>query len=401
MFGPASAAASLQRAARRRPPAASVCADALGRVAAAAFGCGMLAGMLYVLAGAALLAARVDVYCTRYTGTPRAEHDAACGTGNGGLLTCAAGACACSADCEATQREALLALEPNGNATALAAWRADGHPCVGGGWPGVTCDAHALVTQLDVHGVRLGGNLAPLAVLGMLVYVNLADTGVEGDVKALAPLAELAYMNLNGTEATGFPLAITDGCCNFVDASHPYCVVRPGADAACAAVVQATTQAAALLAFKTSGGAATATALASWRSGTDPCGVPKWAGVTCSGGAAPAVTELDLDDDHVAGQIGTLALLAVDLTYLNLDFTAATGDVKGLAPLVKLTALGLADTKVTGQAAAMAPLSRLTALLLDGTAVAGCGGFCGAGGPFHTNCDPHPDPHNGCYCNCP
>ena len=105
-----------------------------------------------------------------------------------------------------------------------------------------------------------------------------------------------------------------------------------GADAACAVAVQAAT---ALLAFKASGGAATATALASWQPGTDPCGVPKWAGVTCSGGAAPAVTELRLAGYYdVAGQIGTLAPLAADLTILGLLYTAAAGDVAGLAPLV-------------------------------------------------------------------
>eukprot|EP01052_Picozoa_sp_SAG31_P042414 SAG31_NODE_6725_length_1909_cov_2.502210_1_plen_234_part_00 len=163
------------------------------------------------------------------------------------------------------------------------------------------------------------------------------------------------------------------------------CTVITPAEAA----AQLKAQADALLAFKASGGAATATALASWRNGTDSCGggtgcghfndttgdptdAPcPWVGVTCSGGAAPAVTELRLCGScggsgpqfpHVAGQIGTLA------------------------PLTHLTVLDLYDTKVTGQAAALAPLKRLTYLDLDGTAVAGCGAFCGAGGPFYTNC---------------
>jgi hypothetical protein len=119
--------------------------------------------------------------------------------------------------------------------------------------------------------------------------------------------------------------------------------------------------------------------------------VPKWAGVTCSGGAAPAVTELDLFDgsgkfNNVAGQIGTLAPLAADLTRLDLHITDAAGDVAGLAPLVKLTVLDLGNTKVTGEAAALAPLSRLTYLGLYRTVVAGCAAFCGAGGPFHTQC---------------
>jgi hypothetical protein len=50
-----------------------------------------------------------------------------------------------------------------------------------------------------------------------------------------------------------------------------------------AAVARNMTQTQALLAFKASGGAANAEALASWTDGTDPCG-GKWAGVTCSGG---------------------------------------------------------------------------------------------------------------------
>jgi hypothetical protein len=71
------------------------------------------------------------------------------------------------------------------------------------------------------------------------------------------------------------------------------------------------------------------------------------------------VTGLDLLDysgkfRHVAGQIGTLAPLAADLTSLDLWNTDAAGDVAGLARLVKLTYLNLANTKVTGQAAALA-----------------------------------------------
>jgi hypothetical protein len=209
--------------------------------------------------------------------------------------------------------------------------------------------------------------------------------------------------------------------------------------------------------------------------------VPKWVGVTCSGGVAPAVTEIilgrsssgvagqigtlaplaadltrlnladtdaagdvaglaplvkltflslfnpkvtgeaaalaplsrltwldlhgyedgaDTKFEHVAGQIGTLAPLAADLTRLDLSNTDAAGDVAGLAPLVRLTYLSLEHTKVTGQAAGLAPLTRLTTIDLSGTAVAGCGAFCGAAGPFHSHCDPHPDPTYGCNCYC-
>jgi hypothetical protein len=271
----------------------------------------------------------------------------------------------------------------------------------------------SLLSYLDLHGTKVSGGIGALSDQHPLAYIDLSATDVTGEVGALSPLPQLAhvdlhgtkvsggvgalavvsalaYLDMSGTAATGFPLTITD-CCTFKDAAHPFCIGKPGADAACAAVVQAAT---ALLAFKASGGAATATALASWQPGTDPCGVPKWAGVTCSGGAAPAVTGLDLYGGnsgkfaHVAGQIGTLVPLATDLTWLNLDGTDAAGDVAGLAPLVKLTFLSLEYTKVTGEAAALAPLSRLTYLSLYGTAVAGCDAFCGAGGPFHSHCDP-------------
>jgi hypothetical protein len=180
----------------------------------------------------------------------------------------------------------------------------------------------------------------------------------------------------------------------------------------------------ALLAFKASGGAASDVPLASWRGGTDPCGGGAWTGVTCSGGATPAVTKLVLSEDKfraVAGDVGALArrvgltwlnlygtavvgdvgalapltqLTVLDLrntevngdlkglaplaqlTWLGLDRTEVGGDVKGLAPLVQLTWLSLYGTKAGGQAAGLAPLVQLKALWLGGTAVAGCGAFC-------------------------
>jgi hypothetical protein len=220
---------------------------------------------------------------------------------------------------------------------------------------------------------------------------------VGGGIGALAAVSALSYLNLNATAATGWPLAITDGCCTFVGVARPYCFGKASATAACVAFVQTT----ALLAFKASGGAANDAPLASWRSGTDPCG-GACAGVNCSGGAAPTVTGLDLSDYSkvdMAGDIGALAPL-VQLTWLRLFDTKVTGDVKGLAPLVQLTVLDLTLTKVTGQAAALAPLVRLTRLWLEGTAVAGCGAFCAAGGPFHTFCDPTNGSSNcGCYCS--
>ena len=167
---------------------------------------------------------------------------------------------------------------------------------------------------------------------------------------------------------------------------------------------------AALLVFKASGGAANDKPLASWN-GTDPCG-GAWAGVTCSGGTAPAVTGLVLDGyvnsayTTVAGDVGTLSPL-VQLTVIRLSNTKVAGDVKGFAPLVRLTVLVLeGTTKVAGRAGALAPLTRLTYIQLQGTAVAGCDAFCATGGPFHAHCDPtHGErgcqnkyPVSGCWC---
>ena len=47
----------------------------------------------------------------------------------------------------------------------------------------------------------------------------------------------------------------------------------------------------------------------------------------------------------------------------------------------------LHKTEVTGQAASIAPLARLARLGLKGTAAAGCGAFCGEGGPFRASCE--------------
>jgi hypothetical protein len=244
------------------------------------------------------------------------------------------------------------------------------------------------------------GEVGALSSLPQLAHLDAHSTKVSGGVGALAAVSTLVYLDVSGASVMGFPLALTDGCCGFADAAHPYCFGKTGAAPACMPVIQA----GALLAFKASGGAATATALASWRSGTDPCGV--WEGVTCSGGAAPAVTGLDFYGDgsekfnNVSGQIGTLAPLAADLTYLDLRYTTVTGQAADLAPLAGLTVLGLDGTAVAGDVKGLAPLVELTFLSLADTKVAGCAAFCGAGGPFHSHCDPHPDPINGCFCEC-
>jgi hypothetical protein len=174
--------------------------------------------------------------------------------------------------CNMTQVKSLLAFKASGGAAndkPLASWSGT-DPC-GGAWAGVTCSGPN-VTRLALH------NISHCAA-------------VAGNVNALSSISKLSYLNLKGTAATGWPLTITNGCCIFVDAAHPYCFGKAfhrtnATQAACVAFVQTT----ALMAFKASGGAANDKALASW-SGTDPCG-GAWAGVKCSGGAAPTVTRL-------------------------------------------------------------------------------------------------------------
>jgi hypothetical protein len=194
----------------------------------------------------------------------------------------------------------MLALKPN--STALAAWRVDGHPCAGGGWPGVTCGADLLVTRLDLHGNRLSGDLAPLAALSALSYLNLAATGVDGDVAALAPL-ELSDLNLNGTAAE---------------------------------------QRVALLALKPAEDSAT---LAAWRAGGHLCTNGGWKGVTC--GADLLVTRLDLHGVRLGGDLSPLAGL-ITLSYIDLADTGVEGDAGALAQLSELWYLDLNGTAATG-----------------------------------------------------
>ena len=94
----------------------------------------------------------------------------------------------------------------------------------------------------DLADTRVEGDVKALVPLGTLSYLNLADTRVEGDVKALAPLGTLSYLNLADTSATGWPLATA--CCIFSDAAHPHCASGAAPSMAC--------QRRALLAFKVS-----------------------------------------------------------------------------------------------------------------------------------------------------
>ena len=61
----------------------------------------------------------------------------------------------------------------------------------------------------------------------------------------------------------------------------------------------------------------------------------------------------------------------MDLEELNLSNTGVSGDVSGVAPLVKLTVLLLSSTSVGGDVSGVAPLVNLTVLSLDNTNVSG------------------------------
>ena len=60
-----------------------------------------------------------------------------------------------------------------------------------------------------------------------------------------------------------------------------------------------------------------------------------------------------------------------DLEELNLSSTGVSGDVSGVAPLVKLTVLHLSNTSVGGDVSGVAPLVNLTDLQLNITSVGG------------------------------
>ena len=57
--------------------------------------------------------------------------------------------------------------------------------------------------------------------------------------------------------------------------------------------------------------------------------------------------ELNLNETGVSGDVSGVALL-VKLTLLYLSYTSVGGDVSGVAPLVKLTKLSLSYTSVSG-----------------------------------------------------
>ena len=60
-----------------------------------------------------------------------------------------------------------------------------------------------------------------------------------------------------------------------------------------------------------------------------------------------------------------------DLEELDLSSTGVSGDVSGMALLVKLTVLYLAKTSVGGDVSGVAPLVNLTMLYLFNTSVSG------------------------------
>ena len=61
----------------------------------------------------------------------------------------------------------------------------------------------------------------------------------------------------------------------------------------------------------------------------------------------------------------------MDLEELNLRDTRVSGDVSGVALLVKLTVLWLSNTSIGGDVRGVAPLVNLMGLSLDSTSVSG------------------------------
>eukprot|EP01050_Picozoa_sp_SAG11_P018511 SAG11_NODE_2809_length_2946_cov_70.570776_2_plen_764_part_00 len=131
-----------------------------------------------------------------------------------------------------------------------------------------------------------------------------------------------------------------------------------------------TSNAGALLAFKFEGDQHTHEVLEGWTQGSEPCPNGGWFGVSCGGFANASVTELDLENTAVTGDIGHLAALT-QLTELDLENTAVTGDIGHLAALTQLTYLLLGYTAVTGDIGHLAALTQLTQLNLEDTAVTG------------------------------
>eukprot|EP01051_Picozoa_sp_SAG22_P001841 SAG22_NODE_76_length_22248_cov_14.352070_7_plen_823_part_00 len=132
-----------------------------------------------------------------------------------------------------------------------------------------------------------------------------------------------------------------------------------------------TSNAGALLAFKSEGDQQTYRTLESWTQGSEPCPNGGWLGVSCGGVGNASVTKLDLVFMAVTGDIKHLAGLT-QLTGLYLYSTAVTGDIKDLAGLTQLDELSLGSTAVTGDIKGLAGLTQLTILDLGLTAVYGC-----------------------------
>jgi hypothetical protein len=159
-------------------------------------GTSVLAGLVYVLLGAALLASGEDIYCTAYTFESRAVRDAQCAQ-LAGTFDCVAGGCGCSASCTAEQREALLRFK--GASTALPTWTKDSQPC-GDHWHGVTCSTAGAIIRLDLNGTA----------------------GVSGNIAPLGGLKALVHLDLSGTGAIGWPL-VANPCCAFVGIANHSC----------------------------------------------------------------------------------------------------------------------------------------------------------------------------------
>jgi hypothetical protein len=129
----------------------------------------------------------------------------------------------------------------------------------------------------------------------------------------------------------------------------------------------------ALLAAKDRGGGGDD--FASWRAGTDPCGLRPdceaasgaracaggWRGVrSCVRGR---VIALELGNTNIAGNVAAFAPL-VQLKSLALYRTQMGGQLAGLAPLTQLTRLELWRTGVEGDVVGLSPLVQLRGVVM-------------------------------------
>ena len=236
----------------------------------------------------------------------------------------------------AVQVSALSAFKASATAASWPVSSWTGIPCSGQpSWEGITCGSLMIgtvasnlkwnVVGLDLHGkAAVDGDVAKLAALTDLTSIDLHNTTVTGDAGSLAALSALTHLDLSGTKVT------INGKAGTSDA-----------------------QVSALLAFKSSGSAATKTALSSWSQGSNPCPGETWTGITCG--------------SVMIGKVSSN--LKWNVVGLDLHgMVAVDGDVATLAALEQLNTLALTGTQATGNAESLSALP-FSSLDLSGTSV--------------------------------